>query len=110
MAHLTEEEQEATINSIVEETVTGCLQSTPIATWENNHSTNPLSTKKCALEKLLDDTFSANPDSSISLSFYKFVLTERSQYKSEPVLELKEKTPHSIYNALFIHISDKLQM
>ena len=31
LAHLAEEEQEATVNSLVDEIVTSCLQSTPIS-------------------------------------------------------------------------------
>ena len=40
--------------------------------------------------QLLGDTFSANPD-SLSVSLNELVLAGLSQYKSEPVLELKEK-------------------
>lgn len=99
LAHLSEEEQEATVNGIVNEIVTSCIQSTPVAASETNHSTedtseesdHPSPAKKCALEKLLGDTFSTNPDSSLSVSFGELVLAELSRYKSEPVLDLKEK-------------------
>lgn len=97
LAHLTEE-QEATVNSIVDEIVFGCLQSTPTAASESNHSAessndsnHPPPTKKCALEKLLGDTFSSNRESSLSVSLNDLVLAELSRYKSEPILEVKEK-------------------
>ena len=104
LAHLTEEEQEATVNGLVDEIVTGCLQSTPISASVSHNSITesisdcnddhppPTKKKKCALEKPLGDTFSsANPDSSLSVSLNELVLAELSRYKSEPVLELKEK-------------------
>ena len=80
LAHLTEE-GEATLNSLVDEIVTSSLQSTPISasvssTTESTNDCNaellhspPTKKKKCALEKLLGDTFfSANPESSISVT------------------------------------------
>ena len=61
-----------------------------ISDCNDNHS-SPTKKKKCALGKLLGDTFSStNPDSSLSVSLSELVLAELSQYKSEPVLELKE--------------------
>ena len=80
LAHLTEEEQETTVNGLVDEIVTSCLQSTPISatvshnyvtesTEFNNDHSPPTKKKKCALEKLFGDTISsANPDSSLSVS------------------------------------------
>ena len=79
LVHLTEEEQKATVNILVDEIVTSCLQSTPISasvsstTESVNHCNDDHSpsTKKnkCALEKLLGDTFSsANPESSLCVT------------------------------------------
>ena len=96
LAHLREEQQEAMVNSIVNEIVAECIQSThqPSTSSESIDSGNPEPprTKKCALEKLLGSTFSSvNPDSSFSVSLNELVRTELSCYKSEPVLGLKEK-------------------
>lgn len=102
LAHLTEEQQEETANSIVDEIVSSHLQSAaPVAVAnpisEEHQSTAESSTKskskKCVLEKLLGDTFTANAtcESSFSVSLTDLVLDELSRYKSEPVLELKEK-------------------
>ena len=60
----------------------------PINDCNDEHSP-PTKKKKCALEKLLGDTFpSANHESSLSVSLNELVLVELSRYKSEPVLEL----------------------
>ena len=103
LAHPTEEQQEETVNSIVEEIVSSHLQSpAPVAVAnaisEEHQSTAESSTesksKKCVLEKLLGDNFTANAtcESSFSVSLTDLVvLGELSRYKSEPVLELKKK-------------------
>lgn len=106
LAHLTEDQQEATANSLVDEIVSCQLQpattAVTTASTSENQSTNSSnavsessqSTKKCALEKLLGDTFStlnASCDSSFSVSLTDLVVGELTRYKAEPVAELKEK-------------------
>ena len=96
LTHLPEEDQEATVNSIVNEIVTGyVMQSTinctsaasetVIIDEEPGEHTDPSPKKKCCLEKILGNTFSVvNTDSSLSVSFNELVLAEVSRYKSEP--------------------------
>ena len=106
LAHLTEDQQEATANSLVDEIVVSQLQPattaiTTASTSENQStsssnavSESSQSIKKCALEKLLGDTFStlnASCDSSFSVSLTDLVVGELTRYKAEPVAELKEK-------------------
>ena len=87
LVHLTE--GEATVNSLVNEIVTSCLQSIPISasvssTTESINDCNdvqlrspPTKKKKCALEKLLGDAFSSvNPELSLSVSLNEVVLAE----------------------------------
>jgi len=67
LAHLTEDEQEATVNSIIDEIV---LHSIPVTTTSASPFTEIASAppkKKCVLEKLLGSTFSQTAENSESL-------------------------------------------
>jgi len=93
LAHLTEDEHEATVISIIDDIVLHSIQVTMTSTSLSTQIAPPPPKKKCVLEKLLGSTFSQtaeNSESLLSVLFNELVRAELSWYKSEQVLELKE--------------------
>ena len=98
LPHLSPNEQECVLNSLVNEIVT--LRSSshspsvaiPECTIEDDDNIAPPSAKKSALESILGDAFfatSQEEESLTTISFNELILSELSRFKPEPLLKLQ---------------------